>query len=373
MKQIGKKILTGTIAAGFLLGGGLTAVLTQAQAQDTTSSTVQNSSDTSSKQDKAGFKKGMEGRGGERPGFGFGGNNVIKETATLLSVEQSVVMDELKQGKTLAQIAQDKGGLTQDDFLQKLIAAETSTIDAAVTSGKLTQEQADKQKTNLTDRLTKEVTNTGFGKGFGDKGPQGDKGESRGINVFQQIATVLGVEQSVIQDELKQGKTLVQIAQDKAGLSEDTLLQKLVAAETANIDAAVTSGKLTQEQADKQKTGLSDRLKKMIENTQKQGPMGGGFGKGFGKQEHFGGFANSDALAKILGITKEELNTQLKAGSSLVEIAQSKGITEDQLIAQVKDSMTDSIKKFVENKGQQQHKEKKSASEASSATTDAAK
>lgn len=365
MKQIGKKILTGTIAAGFLLGGGLTAVLTQAQAQDTASSTVQNSS----KQDKAGFKKGMEGRGGERSGFGFGGNNVIKETATLLGVEQSVVMDELKQGKTLAQIAQDKAGLTQDDFLQKLVAAETTTIDAAVTSGKLTQEQADKQKTNLSDRLTKEITNTGFGKGFGDKGTQGNKGEGRGFNVFQQIATVLGVEQSVIQDELKQGKTLVQIAQDKAGLSEDAFLQKLVAAETANIDAAVTSGKLTQEQADKQKTNLSDRLKKMIENTQKQGPMGGSFGR----EGHFGGggFANQDTLATILGVTKDELNTQLKSGSSLVEIAQSKGITEDQLISKVKDSMTDSIKKFVENKGQQ-HKEKKSDAAAStSATTDA--
>ncbi|WP_051621228.1 hypothetical protein [Paenibacillus sp. UNC451MF] len=364
MKQIGKKILTGTIAAGFLLGGGLTAVLTQAQAQDTASSTVQNNSDTSSKQDKAGFKKGMEGRG-ERPGFGFGGNNVIKETATLLGVEQSVITDELKQGKTLAQIAQDKAGLSQEDFLQKLVAAETTTIDAAVTSGKLTQEQADKQKTNLTDRLTKEITNTGFGKGFGDKG---DKGEGRGNNVFQQIATVLGVEQSVIQDELKQGKTLVQIAQDKAGLTEDAFLQKLVAAETANIDAAVTSGKLTQEQADKQKSDLSDRLKKMIENTQKQGPMGGGFGR----PDHFGGFANNDTLAKILGITTDELTTQLKAGSSLVEIAQSKGITEDQLITQVKDSMTDSIKKFVESKGQQGHKEKKApASETSSAAATA--
>ncbi|MBE1445695.1 hypothetical protein [Paenibacillus sp. OAS669] len=356
MKQIGKKILTGTIAAGFLLGGGLTAVLTQANAQDT-SSAVQNNTDSTVKQDKSGFfKKGMEGRGDRR---GFGGGSVLKEAATVLGVEQSVIMDELKQGKTLAQIAQDKAGLSQDDFLQKLVAAETTAIDAAVTSGKLTQEQADKQKTNLTDRLTKEITNTGFG-----KGPQDDKGLGRGGNILQQAATILGVEQSVIQDELKQGKTWVQIAQDKAGLSEDDFLQKLVAAETTSIDAAVTSGKLTQEQANKQKSGLSDRLKKVIENTQKQGLKG----DGFNRPEHFGGaFGNYDTLAKILGITKEELTKQLQAGSSLVEIAQSKGLTEDQLVTQIKDNMTDSIKQFVESKGKQP-REKKSQTTTTSST-----
>ncbi|UQZ83978.1 hypothetical protein SK3146_03190 [Paenibacillus konkukensis] len=365
MKTIGKKILTGTIAAGFLIGGGLTALLTQAQAQDTDSSTVQNNTDTNGTKHKADFgKKGFEGRGAFGGGFGFGGTNVIKETATILGVEQSVVTDELKQGKSLAEIAQDKAGLSEDDYLSKLTAAETTAIDDAVTSGKLKQEQADKQKANLADRLKKEVERKGTAKETGDKpkfgGNFGGGMVMRGGDLLKQAATVLGVEQSVITDELKQGKSLAQIAQDKAGLSEDDFLSKLTAAETADIDAAVASGKLTQEQADKQKANLADRLKKEVENTMKFGQF-----SGKGKQQHFGSLADPDKLAQIIGVTKEELTADLQAGKSLAEIAEAKGISEDQLISGLKDSLTDTLKTFVESK--RQHKEKASGSASSDA------
>src|SRR5206468_4156420 len=126
MKTFGKKMVTGTIAAGVLLGGGLIGLThSQAQAADT------NATNTDS--GKVSTDSGFKGRGGEHKGF-RGNNirtNIVKETATLLGVDQSAIQDELKQGKTLAAIAQEKG-LNEADYLQNLTDAKTKAIDDAV-------------------------------------------------------------------------------------------------------------------------------------------------------------------------------------------------------------------------------------------------
>ncbi|SDN41006.1 hypothetical protein SAMN04487897_102822 [Paenibacillus sp. yr247] len=164
------------------------------------------------------------------------------------------------------------------------------------------------------------------------------------------FASILGIEQSVLKEEIKQGKTLVQIAQDKANLSEEALLNKLTEAETKKIDEALTAGKIKQQQADKLKSSLAERLKKIVEAKPKAiefkgapGPRGGSKPGGIWGDPH--------KIAVVLGITDEELSTQRKTGKSLAEIAQDKGITEDQLIAKLKDSLTDELKSFVERKG----------------------
>lgn len=57
-----------------------------------------------------------------------------------------------------------------------------------------------------------------------------------------------------------------------------------------------------------------------------------------------------DRMAEILGMTSEELRAELKAGKSLAEIAKKKGISEDQLIEKMKDSMTEDLRRIVNKK-----------------------
>jgi hypothetical protein len=176
------------------------------------------------------------------------------------------------------------------------------------------------------------------------------RGGFGGGNLAKEAATVLGQQESDIQTSLQSGKTLLDIAK-AAGLTEDDFLAKLVDAEKTNIASQVTAGKLTQDQADKIVSGLSDRLKQQIERI---GPMGGpgrGGHGGHGGPGDFGGpMGNPDLLASILGITKDELRTQLDSGTSIADLAAAKGISEDDLISKIKDGMTDSIKNFVEAK-----------------------
>ncbi|WNR44133.1 hypothetical protein [Paenibacillus roseipurpureus] len=194
------------------------------------------------------------------------------------------------------------------------------------------------------------VLDKGKGAFGGHRGP-GVEMDARkfGFGNPMDFASILGIDQSVLKDEIKQGKSLVEIAKEKANLTEDELLAKLTAAETKKLDDAVAAGKLKQEQEDKLKAGIADRLKKIVEskplaiNDKKPLPRDGMMPGGM--------FGNPKEIAAILGITVDELAAERKAGKSLVEIAQAKGISEDQLIAKLKDGMTNPLKSFVERKG----------------------
>lgn len=226
MKTIGKKLMAGTIAAGFLLGGaGL--YYTQAYAATTTTE-----SGTTADSAQQGHGHGKFGKGGfGREEHGFHGVNILKETATLLNLDEKTLMDELKQNKTLAQVAQEKGGLTEDALIQKLTDAETKAIDDAVSAGKITQDQADKRKSDLADHLKKAVTATK---------PQGQHGEKGGRGAFgmmgnpENLTKILGITQQELTDAMKAGKSLAEIAQDK-GISRDQLISQI----KSNLDDAI--------------------------------------------------------------------------------------------------------------------------------------
>ncbi|MNI35749.1 hypothetical protein D3C73_897840 [compost metagenome] len=76
------------------------------------------------------------------------------------------------------------------------------------------------------------------------------------------------------------------------------------------------------------------------------------------EQRRHGHKPDIDKMAQIIGITKEDLEAQLKAGKSLTEIAAAKGISKDQLIEKIKEQLTPSIEKMADHK-KGDHKEKK--------------
>lgn len=212
--------------------------------------------------------------------------------------------------------------------------------------------------TSVTDSAQQQ-NRTGPQGGF--RGELGKRGGMEGIgktDLLKQTASILGVEESAVTAQLEQGLTWVQIAA-AAGLSEEDYLAKLAAAQSAALDEAVTAGKLTQDQADKLKSGLSAQLKNQIERTAgkqkdsaaKDPAADSATRQNPGKGLRGGSFASSADLAAILGITEEELGTLQQEGKSLAEIAEAKGITSDELIAKLKDSLTDELKTFIERKG----------------------
>lgn len=83
--------------------------------------------------------------------------NIVSEAANVLNVLPINIIDEMKKGKTLEQIANEKG-FTKDQFLQKLTDYENKTIAAAATAGEITDKHETALKQGQKDRLTKSLT-----------------------------------------------------------------------------------------------------------------------------------------------------------------------------------------------------------------------
>ncbi len=138
-------------------------------------------------------------------------------------------------------------------------------------------------------------------------------------------------------DRAKVETSILQDAAKRLDVTPEKLRDALAAALDAQVDKAVKDGKLTQERADAIKA-----RRKQSGRVLGGGPLGGPHafapggprpvgpgprfgppGRGFGERP-FGGALGLD-LAKALGLTREELGEQLRAGKSIADIAKAQG------------------------------------------------
>jgi hypothetical protein len=209
-------------------------------------------------------------RGGHGPG------DELDAAAAYLGTTTTSLMTQLQAGKTLAQIAAATNGKSTSGLVAALVAAEKTELAAAVTAGELTQAQADQVSAMLTQRFTDFVNGTRPpggppGHGFGH-GPGGGGGDD-----LAAAATYLGTTSANLMTQLEAGKTLAQVAAATSGKSTAGLVAALVAAEKTEIAGYVTSGKLTQAQADQIGATLTQRFTDLVNGTR---PAGGPPGPG---------------------------------------------------------------------------------------------
>jgi hypothetical protein len=131
-------------------------------------------------------------------------------------------------------------------------------------------------------------------------------------------------------------------AAKRLNVAPDKLRDALSAAEDAQLDQAVTDGKLTQKQADaiKARRAKSGRVLgggpglRGLHDGPGFGPRPG-FGHGFGPH---GGPAGAifPSLAKALGITGAQLRTQMRDGKSIADIAKAQGKSLDDVRSAMK-------------------------------------
>lgn len=92
------------------------------------------------------------GMGGKGPGAG------LDAAATALGTDAATLRTELQGGKTIAQVAEDKG-VDVSKVVDAIVTERSTRIDQAVTDGKLTAEQATTAKDNLKAKVTEMVNN----------------------------------------------------------------------------------------------------------------------------------------------------------------------------------------------------------------------
>ena len=147
--------------------------------------------------------------------------------------------------------------------------AVASVLSALVTKGTITQAQADAIKAAFAAAAPVRDLD-GPGKGFGPKGE--DRAALEAL-----VSKTIGVDTATVRTRLAAGESLGAIA----GAKKAELISVLVAEETKRIDAAVTAGKLTADQATTLKAGLTAHVTAEVDRVGgKGGPGMGGPDRG---------------------------------------------------------------------------------------------
>lgn len=133
------------------------------------------------------------------------------------------------------------------------------------------------------------------------------------------IATYLGLTGDQIRADLQSGKTLADLATAQ-GKSVAGLEAAIVSEAMSNLDAEVTAGKLTAAQEATMLADLKAHVDDMVNSTgppagMKDGPGGPGGGPA------------GQAIASYLGITVSALQSDLKDGQTLAQVATAQGKT----------------------------------------------
>jgi hypothetical protein len=176
-----KRIATYAVAATAVMsaGAGTLAALTAdgAQAADTTTPTTAAAATAAAPADD--LPPPPDGGPGDRGGVAHIDDVAI--AATALGLDPAALKTELAAGKSISQVAKEKG-LDVQKAIDAITAADTRAIDDAVTAGTLPADQAATMKAGLTAHVTDEVNRVGFGahmgRGHGGPPPQGSASTS---------------------------------------------------------------------------------------------------------------------------------------------------------------------------------------------------
>lgn len=178
------------------------------------------------------------------------------EFAGILGMDAKVLGQELKSGKTLAKIAADKG-IDIKTLTQKVEALFNDKIDKAVANGKLTADKAVTMKAKTAAKAASAINEAWTE----HKGKAGKENVFK--NVRQQIPALLGMDATQLKEQLKSGKTLAQIAQDK-GIAKDKLVSDVQSIMKANLDQAVKDKKVTADKAIQIESKLPQMIERMV-------------------------------------------------------------------------------------------------------------
>ncbi len=156
-------------------------------------------------------------------------------------------------------------------------------------------------------------------------------------------------------DRAAEQKAFLDDVAKRLNVTRDQLDAALKGAAEARIDAAVAAGKLTKEQGEQAKQRLSADGPLLpglgpIVGGHGPKPPGGGPGRGFGPGHggmRFGG--GIDGAAKYLGLTEQQLRTQLRDGKSLADVAKAQNKSVEGLKAAIKQSITERLDQAVKD------------------------
>jgi hypothetical protein len=182
---------------------------------------------------------------------------------------------------------------TSDNVVASRLAQIKTALSGLVSDGTLTQSQADKVAGTLDNKLAKQ----------GRGGPGGPDGGMRMMAIKGMTQTrdaaakALGLTTDKLHAALQSGKSLADVAKDQK-VSVSSVVKAMVTATEDALASAVKDGTLTQAQADKMKTSLTQRITDRVNGVRPDagpghGPRGSGMSPSTGRSGAMSGAFSS--------------------------------------------------------------------------------
>jgi hypothetical protein len=167
-----------------------------------------------------------------------------------------------QESQALVNDAAEQLGVEPSELSAALKEALANRVDAAVESGRLTEEQGAELKERIESG---DVPLVGLG------GPSfGHHGARHHVADLDAAASYLGMTEAKLMTALEDGKTLAQIARNR-GKSVDGLVNALVASAKGELAAAVDAGRMTDAQRDSMLSGLKERITSLVNGERPRG------------------------------------------------------------------------------------------------------
>ena len=184
----------------------------------------------------------------------------IDAAANYLGLTQQQLLDKLRSGKSLADVAGDQNK-SVDGLKTAIKDSVKADLDSAVKAGKLTQTE----ENNLLDKLNANIDDLVNNKGIGPL-PGGPAMHGHFFlgpigGGFDAAAKYLGLTDPQLRSKLSSGKSLADIAGDE-NKSVDGLKTAIKNSVKSDLDSAVKAGKLTQSE----ENNILDKLNASIDD-----------------------------------------------------------------------------------------------------------
>lgn len=223
-----------------------------------------------------------DGRRGAYRGSRHHRGLVLQMVAAELDMERDELLEALKDGATVADLAEELG-LSLDDIVDAVMAPIADHLAVDVKYGLITQEEADERLAAIRDELTQRFSEPFEPREPGPGARPPGRGGKLGLvgNMIGIVAEELGMERDELREALVDGQTVAELAAEK-GVSLDEIVDALVEPLAERLAEAVENGRMTQEEADEKLAQIRDDLTQRLSEPFE--PRGGGGGIGGGRR-----------------------------------------------------------------------------------------
>jgi hypothetical protein len=181
-----------------------------------------------------GSSKGRAGRNGQAAQPAPSGD--LKVAVAYLGLPAAKLLEELRSGRTLAQVADSTPGRSATGLIDQIVATRRAALATAVKAGGLTAAKERAALASLHSRVGTRVRRAGSYPGAVGRLP---------VRTLAAAAAYLGVSPARLRRELRAGRTLAQVAKATPGKSAAAMIAALVADTKARLSASVAAGGMT--------------------------------------------------------------------------------------------------------------------------------